>query len=79
MEDIGVMTMGFYRECTDSYMTVGVPAMVSKMMDLRSHYYYGLRLCFLSGKWVWTQRNLSRWKTGWKVCPTWVVLKTNPL
>ena len=32
MEDIGVMTMGFYRECTDSYMTVGVPAMVSKMM-----------------------------------------------
>ena len=32
MEDIGVMTMGFYRECTDSYMTVGVPAMVPKMM-----------------------------------------------
>ena len=32
MEDIGVMTMGFYRECTDSYMTVGVPAGVSKMM-----------------------------------------------
>ena len=32
MEDIGVMTMGFYRDCTDSYMTVGVPAMVSKMM-----------------------------------------------
>ncbi len=32
MEDIGVMTMGFYRECTDSYMTVGVPAMVSKKM-----------------------------------------------
>ena len=32
MEDIGVMTMGFYRECTDSYMTVGVPAIVSKMM-----------------------------------------------
>ena len=32
MEDIGVMTMGFYRECTDSYMTVGVPAMVSRMM-----------------------------------------------
>ncbi len=32
MEDIGVMTMGFYREYTDSYMTVGVPAMVSKMM-----------------------------------------------
>ncbi len=32
MEDIGVMTMGFYRESTDSYMTVGVPAMVSRMM-----------------------------------------------
>ena len=32
MDDIGVMTMGFYRETTDSYMTVGVPAMVSKMM-----------------------------------------------
>jgi len=31
-DTIGVMTMGFYRECTDSYMTVGVPAMVSKMM-----------------------------------------------
>ena len=32
MEDIGVMTMGFYRECTDSYMTVGVPSIVSRMM-----------------------------------------------
>ncbi len=32
MDDIGVMTMGFYRECTDSYMTVGVPSIVSRMM-----------------------------------------------
>ena len=32
MDDIGVMTMGFYRECTDSYMTVGVPSLVSRMM-----------------------------------------------
>ncbi len=32
MEDIGVMTMGFYRECTESFMTVGVPSIVSKMM-----------------------------------------------
>ena len=32
MEDIGVMTMGFYRESTDSYMTVGVPSIVSRMM-----------------------------------------------
>jgi hypothetical protein len=93
MEDIGVMTMGFYRECTDSYMTVGVPAMVSKMMveeeseeplllwaeTLFPEWEMGLDTTEFIPKWVWTQRNLSRWKTGWKVCPTWVVLKTNPL